>query len=500
MASLLKKGSSGSEVKRLQELLNQSGYGLNVDGIYGDKTYNAVRQYQKANGLGVDGIVGDQTWGSLTKGSGTSTNPGSTNTDTAVTPSAPPSATTPLGTTYNPNETTGSEADLGALEGSGPTFQESQAYKDAMNALQQHQSAKPGAYQSSFSDRLNGLYEQIVGRPEYTSPYGDKIEEIYNQVMSRPAFEYDFNADPLYQQYKDQYIAQGNRAMQNAMANAAALTGGYGNSYAAMAGQQANQQYLSGLNNMIPELMDAAYQRYRDEGQDLYDQMNLANTLDQLAYGRYQDKGQALLNQFEMLYGMDQDAYNRYRDTVGDYYTDLEYLAGMAGDQWNRDNAIYQAALDKYLADRDYYYGKTQDELAQENYLKELELAQSGGSGGGSSGGSSSKGGSSGGKSADYKTVLANAKNMSSSKAYEYVGRMVDAGVITAAEGDRILSIEIGMDVGEYAQDDEDMAFNLIKNFGNIGKVPSTVGGALASGAGVMTDALKNLLDRVKKS
>ena len=341
MASLLQKGSSGSKVKELQKLLNGYGYQLDEDGIFGDKTYSAVKEYQKKYGLGVDGIVGEQTWGSLLKSS-TTTDPNDTNAGTAVTPSA----TTPLGTVYNPNETTGNKADLNMLEGSAPAWSESQAYKDALSALQQHQSAKPGAYQSSFADRLNALYEQIAGRGEYNSPYAGKIEEIYNQVMSRPDFEYDFNADPLYQQYKDQYIAGGNRAMQDAMANAAALTGGYGNSYAAAAGQQANQQYMSGLNNVIPELMSAAYQQYRDQGQDLYDQMNLTNTLDQLAYDRYQNQGQALLNQFQLLQGMEESEYGRYQDSLDDYYAQLQYLYGAAGDQWNRDNTLYQTALD----------------------------------------------------------------------------------------------------------------------------------------------------------
>ena len=67
--ALLKYGSRGSEVRRLQEALNKAGYQLDTDGIYGEKTRSAVRKYQRANGLGVDGIVGDQTWGALNKAS-----------------------------------------------------------------------------------------------------------------------------------------------------------------------------------------------------------------------------------------------------------------------------------------------------------------------------------------------------------------------------------------------------------------------------------------------
>ena len=48
--STIKRGSRGDDVERLQTMLNNAGYSLDVDGIFGDNTYNAVRQYQRANG------------------------------------------------------------------------------------------------------------------------------------------------------------------------------------------------------------------------------------------------------------------------------------------------------------------------------------------------------------------------------------------------------------------------------------------------------------------
>lgn len=62
---LIKKGSKGYAVKKLQEILNDKGYKLTVDGDFGDKTDAAVRAYQKANHLEVDGEVGEKTWASL---------------------------------------------------------------------------------------------------------------------------------------------------------------------------------------------------------------------------------------------------------------------------------------------------------------------------------------------------------------------------------------------------------------------------------------------------
>ena len=77
MASTVKYGSQGEDVLALQNTLNQNGYNLSADGIFGDKTLTAVKQYQQAQGLTVDGIVGMNTWGALTGGGNTGSGSGS---------------------------------------------------------------------------------------------------------------------------------------------------------------------------------------------------------------------------------------------------------------------------------------------------------------------------------------------------------------------------------------------------------------------------------------
>ena len=62
---LLKVGSSGEDVKKLQAKL-----GLSADGAFGPATAEAVKKWQTANGLGADGIVGDGTWGKMFPGEG----------------------------------------------------------------------------------------------------------------------------------------------------------------------------------------------------------------------------------------------------------------------------------------------------------------------------------------------------------------------------------------------------------------------------------------------
>ena len=56
--SNIKPGMSGNAIKWIQYQLNVFGYGLKVDGIFGNKTLAAVMDFQKNHDLVVDGIVG----------------------------------------------------------------------------------------------------------------------------------------------------------------------------------------------------------------------------------------------------------------------------------------------------------------------------------------------------------------------------------------------------------------------------------------------------------
>ncbi|MHB1316182.1 MAG: LysM peptidoglycan-binding domain-containing protein [Christensenellales bacterium] len=237
---------------------------------------------------------------------------------------------TTRGVEYDPAKTSGNAADLGAIEGTVPAYSKSQELIDAANKLAGYEQNKPGAYQSA---------------------YGDKIQSYLDNILNREAFNYNFNADPMYQQYKNQYVNMGKMAMQDTMGNAAALSGGYGNSYASTAGNQAYQGYLTQMNNVIPELYDAAYARYQNEGNELYNKANMLQSLDQTDYGKYQD-------------------------TVSNYYNDLNYYSGKYGNMSDDEYAKYQTDLNKWMSDRDYYYGKTQADQQQKNWQAEYDLAK----------------------------------------------------------------------------------------------------------------------------
>lgn len=58
---MLKRGNRGESVTELQTQLNELGYELDVDGVFGRETEAAVRHLQSSFDLGVDGVVGPKT-------------------------------------------------------------------------------------------------------------------------------------------------------------------------------------------------------------------------------------------------------------------------------------------------------------------------------------------------------------------------------------------------------------------------------------------------------
>lgn len=323
-------GSSGDDVKQLQKQLNSNGYQLDVDGNFGPKTQAAVKSYQKAKGLTVDGVVGKNTWGAL-------------NTNTA-------------GTTNTQAENPAPKQDSVP---SYDSYVESDTIRNAKAALAAHQQSKPGDF--------------IFGKQ-------DQLDTVMDQILNRDKFSYDLNGDALYKQYAQQYAQQGKMAMLDTMGQAAAMTGGYGNSYAQSVGQQAYQGYLQQLNDVVPELYGMALDQYNQEGE-------------------------RMLNQYGLLASEKDQEYGVHRDAVSDYYTELQRLTDEARyvseDEYNKwiddRNYDYQQGRDAVEDDqweRSFKYQQERDSVADQQWAEEFEEAQrqynekvasSGSSGGGSS-------------------------------------------------------------------------------------------------------------------
>lgn len=308
--STISYGSSGSDVKKLQESLNNHGYNLVVDGQFGSKTQAAVRDYQSKNGLAVDGIVGANTWGSLN--------------------SKPSSATNNGSVTQSPNTN------------ARPEYVKSDEIKAAENALNQWESARPG---------------------EYESKYSQEIEAILNDILNREEFSYNLNADPLYQQYREQYIENGKKAMMDTVGQATALTGGYANSYAVNAGNQAYDEYLNSLNDIALDLRDRAYIQYTDEG----------------------DK---MLEDITLLRSLDGDDYDRYLAELERYYSDGEFLLDKLVSMSDAEFDAFLADVDAWESDREMAFKEAEAKRDQANADRQYALSASRGSGSSSGSGS----------------------------------------------------------------------------------------------------------------
>ena len=122
---------------------------------------------------------------------------------------------------------------------------------------------------------------------KFSSPYANQLNSAVSDITNRKAFSYDLNEDSLYKQYAENYKNLGNQAMQDTMANASTLSGGYGNSYATTAGQQAYNSYLQQLNDIVPTLYQQARSNYDTETSNQYNKASLLQGLDSEAYQRY---------------------------------------------------------------------------------------------------------------------------------------------------------------------------------------------------------------------
>ena len=191
--------------------------------------------------------------------------------------------------------------------------------------------AKPGAYQSQYSENMNNIINQM----------GDR------------KFSYDVNSDALFQQLKSMYDEQGKLAAANASAQAAALTGGYGNSYGTTAAAQAVLANNEKLYDRIPELRAAALQQYQQEGTDMQ-------------------------NLYAMLSDRDTADYGKYRDEVSDWQADRSYYdAALRNLQSMNQNVWGQNETNRYNANKqawdNYQWGENYDLDARN---KALEMAR----------------------------------------------------------------------------------------------------------------------------
>ena len=280
-------GSTGSAVSALQEKLNANGYRLEVDGVFGNETKKAVKDYQKKKGLQVDGIAGTETWGSLLKSPAASDGP-----------------------------TTGKQVLSGVSdETSDRLYQLEQGYR-------------PSGEVDAALDERNSVAAQ---RPDaYRSSFEEELLRLYGELVSRPDFSYDPKEDAAYHSYAAIYEKAGQKAMEDTLGKAASLTGGYDSSYAQQAAQQAYQGYLQQLSQLLPQLEENARERYEAQGDAVAQRYELTaqqQKAEQAAWEQAYEAWQQQLKEAESRYDA---AYDR---DFNEYKAMLSYFADKAAQE-----------------------------------------------------------------------------------------------------------------------------------------------------------------------
>ena len=240
-------------------------------------------------------------------------------------------------------------------------------------------------------------------KEDYQNPYQSQYDQALNAVMNQKGWSYNPENDQAYQAAKKQYMREADRATQNTMGQAAAMTGGIPSTAAVNAASQAGDYYRTQLSDQLGNYMDKSYQRYIDAIGNDYDRLSALRSMSNDARDQYDTDRNFGYNQWtdDLGYRTDreQTEYERKQD---------EYNKQMAEKQYK--DALMLDMIDSYMQQYDKTgersYRKQAEallnEVAKQYYSfpeEETKTVSSSGSGG-SSGGSAKKssgGGSSGG-------------------------------------------------------------------------------------------------------
>ena len=161
--------------------------------------------------------------------------------------------------------------------------------EQAYQALQNYQAQAPGPYQSPYKAQIDSRMQNLGNRN----------------------FAYNYREDPTYQQYKRQYETTARRASENAQANAAAVSGGFGSSWATTAGEDAYANAMSGLDDVANGLYTQALNSYTDESNNMYTQL-------------------------QNLMQAESQAQQQYNQSLSNYYNNLNYYQTQYQNEANR--------------------------------------------------------------------------------------------------------------------------------------------------------------------
>lgn len=257
----------------------------------------------------------------------------------------------------------------------------------------------PAGYQSSYQSTLDDALkkygqgsawdERVAGTigkmenygdfsygpaPSYSNRYQQQLDELLGKVQNYGPFSWSKEQDPAYSAYAKQYRREGDRAAANAMAQAAAATGGQVSTAAMTAASQAGDYYAGQLSDKIPELYENAYQRYLGEYSKLTDQLGQTRTAEQSEYAKYLDQLGQYNTDRNLAYNIHNDGYNRLLSQAGLMQDQAAAEHGRLGDYIGAVQGADESRYGRYLDQVN--FNLQQDALQRERDNEALALTR----------------------------------------------------------------------------------------------------------------------------
>ena len=183
-----------------------------------------------------------------------------------------------------------------------------------------------------------------------SSNLDDAINTLYDRVINQKPFEYEPSADPTYNRYADIYARNAKLMSEDAMAQAAQLTGGFGSSHGQAVATQAYNAEMSKMNDIIPELRQQALAEHENERAKDIEALSLLLNERDYERGIYESDRNFNFNKDQFDWQKDQADLDRL-DAAADRTDRREELALSAGFK----------SWDEYVKAVDSGYGKKVD-------------------------------------------------------------------------------------------------------------------------------------------
>ncbi len=221
--------------------------------------------------------------------------------------------------------------------------------KAAQERLDLLDANEPGKYaESQELINLKGQLSEVESKQPaaYENKYQQQIDALLGKMTEQDKFSYDFSTDSNWLTMQEQAKRNALLAMENAMGEAAGLTGGYASSAAQMVGQQAYQQEMSEVTDIIPQLADNALNRWQANNSQMASNLAALQSQQEADYSRYYNDWQ-LWNQnrsymYQKVQDMSDDEFSKYLYDLQRWQADRSYYAeqkqmAVQNQQWQQE-------------------------------------------------------------------------------------------------------------------------------------------------------------------